>query len=215
MLTHILKPTFICLLLLTIKPVHADIVNGSFEEPVIAGGAFETFPGGSTSIPGWTVLGIEVSTVDSVVGSNGIAYIAQDGQQWLDLAGAANPSTTNGITQDVSTIIGSQYELSFYVGSATDGQFVFPSTVDLAIDGSPRISFSNNAAPTDMLDWQQFTHSFSAQNATTTIAFFDGTGPSNFVSALDNVTLTLVPEPSSLLLASLAGVLFCSRRRHR
>ena len=199
-----LKLTLFCALILNAASAHAAIINGSFEEPVVPAGGFTVFvPGGSTNIPGWTVLGAEVAIGDTAFSQSGITFQAQDGQQWLDLSGFANPTIANGVTQEVTTTIGTSYALSFYVGSATDGFLFFPSTVDLSIDGGSRISFTNPTAPNDMLDWHQFTHVFTAQNATTTITFFDGDS-ANFLSGLDNVTLTAVPEPLTLLGAGTA-----------
>ena len=190
-----LKLTLFCALILNAASAHGAIINGSFEEPVVPACGFTTFvPGGSTNIPGWTVLGAEVSIGDTAFSQSGITFQAQDGQQWLDLSGFRNPTIANGVTQEVMTTIGTSYALSFYVGSATDGFLFFPSTVDLSIDGGSRISFTNPTAPNDMLDWHQFTHVFTPQNATTTITFFDGNTSSNFLSGLDNVTLTAVPE---------------------
>lgn len=196
------------------------IVNGSFETPGVPEGSYSVFLSGSTAITGWTVVGgYDVAVLDDDVQANGITFNAQHGNQWLDLTGADNVppnSATNGVTQTVATEVGVQYELSFYVGSATDGAFFFPATVDLSIDGGTRVGFTNPTAPSNELDWQLFEVLFTAQNALTTIAFYNGSGASNYNTALDNVSLEAVPEPSSLaLVAGLVGGAWWKRRRSK
>lgn len=78
---------------------------------------------------------------------------------------------SSGVTQTVSTTANQLYELSFYVGSATDGSIFFPSTLDVSIDGGPRISYFNPSAPTTTLDWRKFTVNFTATTNATNITF--------------------------------------------
>ncbi len=180
------------------------IINGSFEQPIVPVGNFTVFTTGSTDVTGWTVVGPQVAVVNTNYNTNGITFQSQDGNQWLDLSGLFSNSTADGVTQDVATVIGRPYELSFYVGSATDNNQFFASTVDLSINGGARMSFTNPIAPTDRLDWELFTVPFTATGATTNLTFFFGGEPNNNVGALDNVSLaplaSAVPEPSALVL---------------
>ena len=190
---------------------HASfIVNGSFEQPTVPLGSFTNFLGGSTAITGWTVVGVDSAVVDTTTTQRGIVFQAQDGNQWIDLAGVSSNSNTSGVRQDVATMIGTTYQLSFYVGSATDNVFFFPSTVDLSINGGSRQSYTNPTAPGNMLDWRQFTTSFAATGATTTITFYNGSAPANFQSGLDNVSLSpvsTVPEPATATLFGLGSLI--------
>ena len=191
---------FVCLAVLTTIQSRANlIVNSSFETPLSPVGSFITYAGGSTAITGWTVVGVDSSVTEGSFIQNGITFQAQDGNQWLDAAGFNSNSMTSGVTQNVPTIVGVLYEVSFHVGSATDGQFFFPSTIDLSIDGGPRTSYTNPAAPTNMLDWLKFTVPFTAVNSSTNITLYNGGASNNFLSGLDNVSLVAVPEPSSLV----------------
>ncbi len=119
--------------------------------------------------------------------------------------------------QNVATIAGQDYSLSFFVGSMRNGAF-FPSTVDLRINDGTRMSFTNPATPNDHLDWMQFTTQFTATSAVTNIKFLNGSEPNNFVTALDTVSMnpvTAVPEPGSGTLLGLAmTAAYWIRRRY-
>lgn len=198
--------TCVVLTLGVAKAEAAFIVNGSFEDPVVAVGGFTNFAAGSTAITGWTVVGVDSAVTSGTFTQNGITFQAQDGNQWLDMAGITSNSMSSGVTQDVTTIIGGNYLLSFYVGSASDDRFFFPSTIDLSINGGPRVSYTNPNAPNNMLDWKLFTVGITATSTTTNITFFNGSAPNNFLGGLDNVSLEsrdVVPTPapaSSILL---------------
>jgi hypothetical protein len=200
------------MLSLAAKADAALITNGSFETPTVPVGGLTNFLAGSTAITGWRVVGVDSAITSGSFTQSGIVFQAQDGNQLIDLAGFTSNSKTSGVSQNVATEIGTTYLLSFYVGSATDNIFFFPSTVDLSIGGGPRTSFTNPTAPRNRLDWRRFTTSFTATNATTNITFFNGGAPNNYESALDNVSLEAtsqaVPEPNnSLGLIAVGGVL--------
>jgi Protein of unknown function (DUF642) len=188
----------------------AIILNGSFENPLVTSGSYTNFSAGSTSITGWTVVGVDSALTSGAFLQSGITFQAQSGNQWLDLAGVTSNSNASGVRQDIATDFGQAYELSFYVGSATDGTFFFPTTVDLSINGGSRSSYFNPAAPTTMLDWELFTVPFTATGSITSLTFYNGAAPNNYNSALDNVSVTVVPEPSKTLFGviGLTGLLF-------
>jgi hypothetical protein len=191
-----------CSLALGAAPVLANlIVNGSFETPVVPNGSFTNFPGGSTAITGWTVVGVDSSVVDGDFTQSGITFQAQDGEQWIDMAGVTSNSSSSGVTRSVPTTIGGLYELSFYVGSAQASPFFAAATVDLSINGGPRVPFHNPIAPSNMLNWQQFIVPFVATSNPTNLTFYNGSASNNFLSALDNVVIEGIPEPSTGVLA--------------
>ena len=169
------------------------IVNGSFENPSVPVGSFINYLGGSTAITGWTVVGVDSAVVSRTFMQSGITFEAQDGNQWIDLAGITANSMTSGVTQNISTTIGQPYDLTFYVGSATDHNLFFPTTVDLSINGSAREHYTNPNAPTNMLNWQSFTVNFTATSSTTNLTFFNGDASNNYNTALDNVSVNTVP----------------------
>lgn len=188
-------------------PLQASIlVNGSFEDPLAPAGYYAEFAGGSTGITGWTVVGSDVAIVSTTFAQYGIAFESQDGNQWLDLSGEYSNSPDNGVRQIIPTMIGAEYVISFFVGSAEEAgtlpHIFLPATIDLSIDGGQRESFTNDIAPSDKLYWKQFNHKFTATAATTSITFYNGGAANNYNSALDNVSVTQVaaaPEAASAL----------------
>jgi hypothetical protein len=184
----------------------AVIVNGSFEAPTVTSGTYVNYFSGSTDITGWTVRGFDSAIVSGPFFAVPMVYQAQDGGQFVDLTGDGTNASVNGLGQSVTTNVGQTYALSFYVGSGTDSVTFSASTVDLRIDGGARVSYTNLNEPTDNLDWQLFTVNFTATGPVTDIAFYNGSGPGNNLSALDNVSITaVIPEPSAFAL--LAGAL--------
>ncbi len=180
-------------------PAFADVTNGSFEQPTVPVGSFQTFGTGSNGISGWTVVGPAVTVIHTAFVDTGIAYVAGEGTQWLDLTGPGVNSPANGVTQTVATTQGQRYRLSFRVGSATNGSTIFASTVDLSINGGARTGFTNSTAPTSTLDWKLFEVEFVATGASTIITFFNGSPSFNNLSALDGISLELAcTEPADL-----------------
>jgi hypothetical protein len=195
---------------------HADlIVNGGFEDPVLNPAEIRLFtPGQLVGSAGWTVLGDSgtniyvIQTTYAEPWNNISGYNAQEGLNSVDLSGDNNQGPSAGIRQTVSTVQGQQYALSFYVGSATrtdgPGGGFGPATADLSIDGGARISFTNSDSTSGFVNWKQFTYEFTAASNSTTIDFLNGTPIGTSVeTGLDNVSLTAVPEPSSLMLAGI------------
>jgi hypothetical protein len=219
---RILRVLTICLAAVVATPAVANlIVNGSFETPAAPVGGTAIYGAGSTAITGWTVVGVgsdSVALVSTSFTQSGVTFQAQDGQQWIDLAGNASNALTSGATQSIATVPGGLYSVSFYVGSADDNvnNFFFPSTIDLSINGGPRVHFTNPIAPPNMLNWQQFIVPFVATGSSTSLTFYNGGASNNFLSALDNVVVEgVVPEPSSVILTGLGAIGFLGRRRTR
>jgi hypothetical protein len=206
MLRLLTLPCAIGVIAILVAPVwSAVVVNGSFESPPVPVGGYTNFAAGSSAITGWDVVGTDHVTIVHTTHYDGVVtYQAQDGDQWIDLTGAGSNLPSNGIMQTIATTTGTSYVLTFYVGSTS-----YLSTVDLSIDGSPRISFTNPIGGSNSINWQQFTYPFLALNSTTSITFYNGSTPIvNHLSALDNVSIAAaVPVPPSFLCFALISVL--------
>jgi Protein of unknown function (DUF642) len=190
---------------------HADsLLNGGFETPAVPVGGYTHFVGGQT-VGAWTVVGTAVLLVQTEYAepANGIsAFTAQAGLNSLDLTGAGNEGFTSGVEQVVPTIAGQAYNLSFFVGRASSGSPLYsaPATVDLSINGGPRVGYTNTAATTGTNNWMKFKTSFVATGSSTTITFLNGTPSPITEAGLDGVVLTPVFSDAGAGLAGLNGV---------
>lgn len=198
--------------------------NPGFESPALGPGGVVAFSNGG-NIGGWSVVGTQVLLIRSDYSEtiNGIsAFNSQEGLNAVDLTGAGNQGTTSGVQQSVATTVGQTYALTFFVGRGDDngnaGQYyTTPSTVDLSLNGGPRISYTNSFVSPGAINWRQFSTSFIASLSNTQISFFNNTTTNNY-AGLDAISLTVVPEPGAVsLLAGVAvtGVGFAMRRLRR
>lgn len=193
-------------------PAGADPTN------LVANGSFETLPsgtalpgsgyqpvtaGGSTTIPGWTVVtpssysGSNVGSVDvvsdtysTVPGSN---WNAEDGHYSIDLAGTTQ--APGGLYQDVPTTVGATYTLSYWTAVNGDEAPGTNHTVTVSVTGQNPISI-NAAGVGEPLAWVSHSTTIVATSSTTRIEFDDTTVPSdtNQGPTLDNVSLTPVAD---------------------
>jgi hypothetical protein len=198
----------------------ADLINGSFEQPSTPTSypAFlQVFGGDSTTIPGWTVVGNDVLLINSSYSEpgNGITFNAQDGQQALDITGAANTGPTDGVTQTVSGLAANTvYALSFWVGNATssNGSPLYTgagASIGLVVDGANAGAFVNANQTSGSINWEQFSYQFMTDSTgTATVAFLNSTPTGTNYAGLDNVTLSAVPEPGPLMLCAAGLPLF-------
>ena len=227
-LTRFIASIFVGLFLVT-SVAHAAtlLTNGSFETPVVPVGSFSSFAVGSSAITGWTVVGpagTSVSPVNGTFTQNGVAFIAQDGVQWLDLTGF-NINSTEGVAQTVGTTVGNLYQLSYFVGNTTGGGiFGTSSTVNVSVTGVATFSDTNSTVSPTAQNWQQFTHTFVAAATSTVLQFSNSDPATDNNNGLDNVVLLdlgpavgAVPEPDTyaMLLGGLGLLGFMARRRQQ
>jgi len=203
------------------------LVNGSFETPTVPAGGYTTFAVGSSAITGWTVVGpagANVAPVSTTFTQNGVAFVAQDGNQWLDLTGL-DSNNAEGVSQSVATTIGNAYQLTYFVGNTTGGNiFGTSSTVNVFVNGVHSFIDSNFTPSPTMQNWQAFQHTFVAGSASTVLSFINGDPGGDNTNGLDNIVLVdlgptvgAVPEPETYatMLAGLALMAFVGARRTR
>ena len=142
-------------------------------------------------------------------------------QQSLDLTGEGNEGDNDGVKQQVSTVAGHMYDLSFYLGHQygdADGYSNGPAALTLYINGQDVGVFQNDLnTNVDNITWQLDSYQFLATGDSTTIAFQNATAIGNNYAGLDGVSLYAVPEPATfvLLVTGLAGVLLLLPRRQK
>jgi choice-of-anchor C domain-containing protein len=181
------------------------VTNGSFESTPTPTDSFVTaLSGDSTTIPGWTVVTPSVygGSSGSVDLTSNTYWNAEDGNYSIDLAGSS--PTPGGIYQDVPTVAGAQYSLSYW--SAVNGDETPGKTHSLAVtvDGTI-VATIQEAGVGRPLDWVQHTLTVTAESTSTRVEFDDVTpGDTNQGPALDNVSFTAVPDMISAAPATVA-----------
>jgi hypothetical protein len=153
------------------------IVNGSFESPGNSGSNVVSYNPGSTSIPGWTVLG--PGAVDITLGQ------AEDGTQYFDPTGNLS-GTGGGITQAFPTTVGTAYKLAFFLGYHFN-----PGQVSLGVSvGGTSNAFSAVSGGSGALNWTPQAVYFKAVSDLTTVAFETLVNNNSDNNDVDNVQVT-------------------------
>jgi hypothetical protein len=180
------------------------IVNGGFETNPVKSGGYVHFAGGSSFDGGhWFVTGTDILQVDRGYGYGDprMTFFARSGLDSLDLTGTGNQNVFSGVYQDVATVAGKAYHLTFWTGRATGvgstaNDYLTAATTHLSIDGTPVASFVNAEKVIGGLAWVAYSYDFVATGATTRIAFINNGG--NDYLGLDDVSLaSVVPEPAT------------------
>lgn len=187
------------------------VVNGSFENGVAIPGGSVFLPAppiDTTSIPGWRILSSGIDYANSSL------WNAADGSRSIELAGIGS----GGIQQvGISGFtVGEQYRIRFQLSAnpfAANG--VYQAQVSATGGGGAYFAYTKTSAnsPTNML-YQTYEYIWTATNATSNIQFRSrGNGAQGVI--LDNVSISLVPEPAQwmLLIAGFGMTGYAMRRR--
>lgn len=194
--------------------VASPFVNGSFESGLANIGQFATLAGGdTTSITGWTIGG----------GSSAVDYIGTywtpiDGSRSVDLNGL----TPGSLSQTFDVVNGQAYRVSFWMaGNPAGGPTT--KTLDATAVVTLPFSFDTTGFSLGSMGWKEYSFTFTATGTSQTLTFASTTSgnsgnssyPTAFGPALDNVSVTAVPEVSTwiMMLMGFAGVGYFGYRR--
>jgi choice-of-anchor C domain-containing protein len=194
---------FLGLMTMTATAQASLITNGSFESGTFDGASFDTVNAGSNVITGWTVGG---NSVDWIGGY----WQPKDGSRSIDLAGNGPGS----LSQSFATVSGQSYLVQYWMAGNPDGApTVKHLDASVVVDVSSS-SFDDTGFTKANMGWTLKSFSFFANSTTSTLTFLDtDTGP--YGPALDNVSVTAVPEPATwaMMILGFLGIGFVAYRR--
>jgi hypothetical protein len=179
---------------------------------------------GSTAMPGWTVSNGDVGWLRN---DSPFTGATPDGNYFLDLTGGeATPLAA--VSQSFATEPGITYQVAFLLGTGGSGTLLSasetqgPVSLQAVVSGaSTRFSgtFASVAGMSASPIWASDSFSFTADSASTVLTLQGqsrGPNGSRFIG-LDAVSVTAVPEPTSLqlLLSGIVVLSFTSYRSRR
>jgi hypothetical protein len=186
------------------------VTNGSFENYTQANQTWSTYASGN----GWTTgaAGLEIR--------NNVAGTAADGKNFAELDTAQNSS----IYQDISTVIGQEYVLTFSyanrTGVAVSSNGLGWSFGDL-VGSTPDLAYNSTGDNA----WSTFSVTWTATSELTRLSFSAKGTSDSYGSSLDNIRVvssggqppSAVPEPatSGLMLIGLGALAGVRRRRQQ
>jgi len=183
-------------MILTSKAAAVLVFNGDFESPNPAAGTLYV----GTSIPGWTVVGRP--------GANAVQGEANPSGNWpgnttqtFDVSGYSGGA---GILSDpFPTTPGQKYEVTF---DAFNGSLVWPGAaytgpaISLEASGGPLVTFFGGTdLPAGVTE--RLRYSFTATAGSTTLTFMEPAGIDSNGAWMDNVAISVVPEPDQYVAA--------------
>ena len=184
--------------LLLAGSAHANlIVNGGFEDNVVANGNWNWFP--AASVNGWEGSNVEIW-------HNLFGIASAEGQQHAELNADGGNVGAWSIFQSFATVVGQSYDVAFSY-RARESSDLFNFAV-----GSINSNFTNN----DTSQWKLFTSSFVASSNLTTLTF-TSLNAGTLGNLIDDVKVNArasVPESSTLALFAigLIGLGFVRRK---
>ncbi len=191
-------------LLAGLLPIYSQ-AQGSTSGNIIQNGSFEQDTGPSSNpIPPWNYDGALLLT--------GSSCQAEDGANCIGVI-------SGQVYQDVETIAGQAYQLSFYVaGWAPDTPL--PEIYNLSVlwDGNliGTTSFDATGETFANMGWSYRSFSVVGTGGTIQLAFINPNAISNpYVPVLDNVELIAIPEPSCFGLMAMGILLLLQNRAMR
>lgn len=176
--------------------------NGGFENPdVTSGSGWELFANGTPNL-GWTVSWVspdgnapETANLELHGGVNG--WLPNEGSQYAELdtdyGTPAGGAASVLISQDIDTVEGIEYQLS-YAFSARPDTASGENSIKVYVDGN-EVDAQGPVAGAGANAWTVYTVNFTAESNSTEISFKDVGTPNSVGTFLDNVSVNCDFEP--------------------
>jgi choice-of-anchor C domain-containing protein len=189
------------------------LLNGSFEVGgTIAAQGYTTVSQGGTSVTNWTIASGSVDYISTY-------WKASEGNRSLDLNGNGMGTISQPIT---GLIPNTSYRLTFDVAGNPDGApNIKTLTAQVGSRTAETYSFTTipGAATRSNMGWVTMTYLFTtgAAEPSSQVLTFASTTTGSFGPVLDNVVVSVIPEPGTAMgLGILSGAsLLLGRRRQR
>ncbi len=194
------------------------VVNGGFETPVVTNGSGWDIYNDGTSGLGWDVAWrsglVGTPTIPKLELHRGVnGWVPEEGSQYAELdtdwGYANNEQASVVISQEIATIPGQYYELS-YAYSPRPGTDYEDNIIRVYINGSHEDTQGFFLGGANTL-WNTYTVGFTADSATTTIAFEDAGLPNSLGSFLDDVRVNCADEPAEPEITLVGQKIVCLR----
>lgn len=172
------------------------IVNGSFEDNDVKSNSWKWFT--SANVQGW-----DGSTIE--IWDNYQNFRAYEGDQYAELNAHGNRGQAFSIFQNIQTIVGARYSVSFAYAARTNNNEQFSYTVG----GNNAVIESIIISDHVVKKWKLFETSFVASSVNSQITF-TSVRPSTATigNFLDNVVVTMQPTISAANVSAPATLTF-------
>lgn len=183
------------------------IANGGFESSTYSNPSdlYETFAAGSTALTSWT---IDFGSVDLIKSY----WTPAQGSYSLDLSGDQDGM----ISQSFNTTIDQRYLVSFAMAGNPDDTNHPNKTMEVGLSLGDYYTFNTTGKTHSDMGWVQNSFEFKATGTLSELYFLSANEyNSPYGVALDNITVTAIPEPESfaMFLAGLGLIAAVARRR--
>jgi hypothetical protein len=187
-------------------------VSGACLAAILAAGA--VFAPTKSSAQGNLVVNGSFESANLLAGWTGSGYLTNGGWAGLQLQcpdgnSAAGLAPQASIYQDIPTVVGQQYDFSFYM--AAWGPNTMPPTVVLlspsfGATSLGTVSFNSSGQFDQNMGWQWHDYTVTATTPSSRIMFLNTSPTSTWAwDDIDEVSVTAIPEPSCSALLLLAG----------